>query len=60
MRSTRSSRRERRQHARRGLAQVRMDRVLVLYEIAEVAVLLVADGRFERQRLGDFQNLGTS
>ncbi len=38
------ARRERGEHARRGLAQVRLDRVLVLDEIAEMAVVLVADG----------------
>src|SRR3981081_4482949 len=56
---------ERSQHARRGLAQVgldggvdRQDRVLVLDEIAEVAILLFADGRFQRQRLlGDLEHL---
>ena len=59
------ARRERGQHARRGLAQVRLDRrvdrqdrVLVLDEIAEVRVLLVADRRFERERLlGDLEDL---
>src|SRR4051812_12346991 len=57
--------RQRRQNARGGLAQVgldggvdRQDRVLVLDEIAEVAVLLVADWRLERQRLlGDLERL---
>jgi hypothetical protein len=45
------ARRERGEHARRGLAEVRLDRrvdgqdrVLVLDEIAEMAVFLVADG----------------
>ena len=55
MRRTRSSRgRQRGQNARGGFAQVALDRrldrqdgVLVLDEVAEVAVLLVADGRFE-------------
>ena len=52
------ARRERGQHLCRGLAQVgldrrvnREDRVLVLDEIAEVRILLVADRRFERERL---------
>src|SRR5262249_51275237 len=52
------ARRQRRQHAGGGLAQVRLDgrvdrqdRVLVLDEVAEVAVLLVADRRLERDRL---------
>jgi hypothetical protein len=52
------ARRERGQHACRGLAQVgldrridRQDRVLVLDEIAEVGVFLIADRRFQRQRL---------
>src|SRR6266436_3392001 len=56
---------ERGQHSGRGLAQVRLDRgvdrqhrVLVLNEIAEVRILLVADRGFERDRfLGDFQAL---
>ena len=56
---------ERGQHARRGLAQVGLDRridgqdrVLVLDEIAEVQIFLVADRRFERQRfLRDLENL---
>src|SRR6516162_11670662 len=46
------------ERARRGLAQVRLDdgvdrqdRVLVLDEIAEVGILLVADRGFQRQRL---------
>src|SRR5215475_1854759 len=54
------ARRERGERARRGLAQVRLDdsvdrqdRVLVLDEIAEVGVLLVADRSFQRQRLPD-------
>src|SRR5579864_4881307 len=59
------ARRERREHARRGLAQVRLDRgvdrqhrVLVLDEIAEVGILLVADRGFEGDRLlGDLQHL---
>src|SRR6476469_27627 len=59
------ARREAREHARRGLAQVRLDRgvdredgVLVLDEIAEVRILFVADRGFERQRLlGDLENL---
>src|SRR3984957_14806417 len=58
------ARRQRSQNARGGLAQVRLDRgvdredgVLVLDEIAEMAVLLVADGRLEGERLlGDFQD----
>ena len=48
------ARRQRGQHARRRLAQVRLDRridrqnrVLVLDEIAEVRILLVADRRLE-------------
>src|SRR5262245_17569440 len=48
------ARRERGEHPRRGLAQVRLDRrvnrqdrVLVLDEIAEMRVLLIADGRLE-------------
>src|SRR6516162_411039 len=52
------ARRERGARARRGLAQVRLDdgvdrhdRVLVLDEIAEVGILLVADRSFQRQRL---------
>jgi hypothetical protein len=51
-------RRQRRQNPRRGLAQVRLDRgvdrqdrVLVLDEIAELRILLVADRRSERERL---------
>ena len=59
------ARRERGQNARRRFAQVRLDRrvdgqdrVLVLDEVAEVAVFLVADGRFEGDRLlRDLQNL---
>src|ERR1700723_3043002 len=59
------ARRERRQHTRRGLAQVGLDRridrqnrVLVLDEIAEVRIFLIADRRFERERLlGDLENL---
>src|SRR5436190_11485526 len=59
------ARRQRRQHAGRGLAQVRLDgrvdrqdRVLVLDEVAQVAVFLVADGGFEADRLlGDLQDL---
>src|SRR5262245_33518341 len=51
------------EHSGRGLAQVRLDRgvdrqhrVLVLNEIAEVRILLVANWGFERDRfLGDFQ-----
>ena len=49
---------QRGEHARGGLAQVRLDggvdrqdRVLVLDEVAEVRILLVADRRFERERL---------
>src|SRR5262244_2705790 len=57
-------RRERGERARRGLAQVRLDdgvdrhdRVLVLDEIAEMRILLVADRSFQRQRLlGDLEN----
>src|SRR3972149_226400 len=52
------ARRERGQHPRGGLAQVglnggvdRQDGVLVLDEIAKMAVLLVPDRRFERDRL---------
>src|SRR5947207_4105150 len=48
------ARRERSEHARRGLAQVRLDRgvdrqnrVLVLDEIAEMRILLVADRGLE-------------
>src|SRR5499433_2583008 len=51
-------RRERGERACRGLAQVRLDdgvdrqdRVLVLDEIAEMRILLVADRGFQRQRL---------
>src|SRR5262249_54914077 len=59
------ARRERSEHARRGLAQVRLDggvdrqdRVLVLDEIAEMRILFVADRSLERQRLlGDLENL---
>src|SRR6202000_2788781 len=49
---------ERGQHARRGFAQVRLDRgingedrVFVLDEIAEVRILFVTDRGFERERL---------
>src|SRR4029077_17685948 len=57
--------REGREYARGGIAQVRLDggvdredRVLVLDEIAEVGVRLVADGRFERKGfLGNLQGL---
>src|ERR1043166_186729 len=57
--------RERRQHPSRCLAQIRLDccvdrqdRVLVFDEIAEMRILLVADRRFERERLlGDLENL---
>src|SRR5262249_56768650 len=57
------ARREGGKRARGGLAQVRLDRgvdrqhrVLVLNEIAEVRILLVANWGFERDRfLGDFQ-----
>src|SRR5262249_8003199 len=52
------ARRQGREHAGRGFAQVRLDggvdrqyRVLVLDEIAEGRILLVADRRFERERL---------
>src|SRR5208283_5594847 len=56
---------ERGEHPRRRLAQVRLDRcvdrqdgVLVLDEVAEVRILLVADWRLEADRLlGDLQNL---
>src|SRR5690242_1878992 len=56
---------ERGEHPRRGLAQVRLDRrvdrqdrVLVLDEIAEMRILLVANRRLERDRLlGDLQHL---
>src|SRR3569832_2089684 len=59
------ARRQRRQHAGGGLAQVRLDgrvdrqdRVLVLDEVAQVAVFLVADGGFEADGLlGDLQYL---
>src|SRR5438552_11101289 len=55
---------ERGEHARRSLAQVRLDRgvdrqdrILVLDDIAEVRILLVADPRLQRDRLlGDFQH----
>src|ERR1700733_8155541 len=57
------ARRQRSQHARRRLPQVGLDRridrencVLVLDEIAEVAVLLVANRRLEADRLfGDLE-----
>src|SRR5262245_66452408 len=55
------ARREGGKRARGGLAQVRLDdgvdrqdRVLVLDEIAEVGILLVADRRFQRQRRPDY------
>src|SRR5579883_669922 len=56
---------ERGEHPRRGLAQVLLDRgvdrqnrVLVLDEIAEVRILLVADRGLERDRLvGDLEDL---
>src|SRR5215475_9703130 len=59
------ARRERGERARRGLAQVRLDscidrqdRVLVLDEVAEVGIFLVADRSFQRQRLlGDLEHL---
>ena len=59
------ARRERGQHARRRLAQVRLDRGvyrqqrrLVLDEVAEVRILVIADRRFERDRLfGDLEDL---
>src|SRR5499427_638609 len=59
------ARRQRCQDARGGFAQIglnrgvdRQDRVLVLDEIAEVGILLVADRSFERQRLlGDLEHL---
>ena len=52
-------------HPRRGLAQIGMDRrikwldsILVLDEIAQMAVCLVADGRLKGNRLlGNFQHL---
>src|SRR5215208_7758012 len=51
------ARRERGENARRRLAQVRLDRrvdgqdrILVLDEVAEVRILLVADGRLEGDR----------
>src|SRR5262245_45609715 len=58
------ARRERGERARGGLAQVRLDggvdrqdRVLVLDEIAEVGILLVADRGFQRQwLLGDLEH----
>src|SRR5262252_5124563 len=57
--------RQGRQHAGRSLAQIglnrgvdRQDRVLVLDEIAEMGILLVADRGFQRQRLlGDLEHL---
>src|SRR5438445_633743 len=57
--------RQGRQHAGGGFAQIglnrgvdRQDRVLVLDEIAEVGILLVADRSFQRQRLlGDLEHL---
>src|SRR5581483_12333220 len=52
------ARRQRGQYARRAFAQIaldrrleRDDRVLVLDEVAEVRILLVADRRLERDRL---------
>src|SRR6266403_2008492 len=59
------ARRQGRQHAGRGFAQVRLDgsvdrqdRVLVLDEIAEVRIRFVADRGFQRQRLpGDLAHL---
>ena len=59
------ARRQRGQHPRRGLAQIGLDRgihgqdrVLVLDEVAEMRILLVADRRFEADRLlGDLQHL---
>src|SRR5262249_33325142 len=52
------ARRERGERARGGLTQVRLnggvdrqDRVLILDEVAEVGILLVADWGFQRQRL---------
>src|SRR6185437_12266861 len=59
------ARRERSQHPRRAFAQValdrgleRDDRVLVLDEVAEMRILLVADRRLEADRLlGDLQYL---
>ena len=59
------ARRERGENPRGGFAQIRLDRridgqdrVLVLDEIAEMAVFLIANGRLERDRLlGDFENL---
>src|SRR5260221_5132594 len=59
------ARRQGRQHAGRGFAQVRLDgsvdrqdRVLVLDEIAEVRIRFIADRGFQRQRLpGDLEHL---
>src|SRR6185312_8489336 len=59
------ARRQRRQHTGRGFAQVRLDRridrlhrVYVWNEVAEVGIFLVADRRFEADRLlGDLQHL---
>src|SRR5262249_24694998 len=59
------ARREQGERARGGLTQVRLnggvdrqDRVLVLDEVAEVGILLVADWGFQRQRLlGDLEHL---
>src|SRR5262245_34478056 len=56
---------ERSEHARRRLAQVgldcgidRQDRVLVLDEVAQVRIFLIADRRLERDRLlGDLHHL---
>ena len=59
------ARRQRREHPRRRLAQIRLyrrldrqHRVLVLDEIAEMRILLVADRRLQRDRLlGDLEHL---
>src|SRR6516162_4899991 len=59
------ARRQRGERQRGGFAQVRLDRgvdrqdrVLVLDEIAKMGILLVADGRLQRQRLlGDLEHL---
>src|SRR6476619_735618 len=59
------ARRQRCEDARRRLAQVRLDRgidrqddILILDEVAEMAILLVADGRLEGDRLlGDLEDL---
>src|SRR5438105_4795138 len=56
---------QRRQNARGGLPQIRLngridreERILVLDEIAKMAILLIPDGRLQRQRLlGDLEDL---